>query len=321
MNILSERSDLYLRDTAVENLFISEYMVTADGDYVKVYLMAKMLAGSGESFSNRSLAREMGLPLEKILDAWKYWESRGLLRRRYTGSDPEEYDLEFISPKQLMYGHGPASLEDYDDYGEAGEIEKLNAASWSQNALSLFRQVEALIGRTLTAREMEDLQMWLEDWGMSEKVILRAYEVCIKERHKTPDLAYVTAIVRSWYENRLFREDSLEAYLEDHDRRHSQYKRIFQALGFYNRMPTEEERRIMNVWLDDYMLDLTTILEACKKTSGISNPSINYVNAILKDWKENDKLTGSGKKKPTRGQIERIYQEIRDAVISLRRDT
>ena len=60
MNFYREKTDLYLKDTAVENLFISEYMVTADGDYVKLYLLAKMYAGSGEDCSNAGLARELG---------------------------------------------------------------------------------------------------------------------------------------------------------------------------------------------------------------------------------------------------------------------
>ena len=312
MNLSTEMTDLYLKDTAIENLFISEYMVTSDGDYVKVYLFAKMLAGCGESTTNASLARELGLPLEKVLDAWNYWESRGLLQRQYRGSDPTEYDLVFISPKQLMYGHGPAAREEGAGSGEDDAIARLNAASWSQNALSLFRSVETVLGRTLSAREMTDLQMWLEDWGMSAPVILRAYEVCIKERHKTPEHNYIAAIVRAWYEQHLFREDALESYLEDHDRRYNQDRRLFKARGFTGRMPTEEERRIMNVWLDDYMLDISTILEACRKTSGISSPNINYVHAILKDWKEGEKVTATGKKKLTSAQIEEIYKEIRE---------
>ena len=310
MNIYREKTDLYLKDTVVENLFISEYMVTADGDYVKLYLLAKMYAGSGEECSNAGLARELGLPLQKVMDAWNYWESRGLLRRIYSGREPGEFDLEFISPKQQMYGLEPTTAE--DSLPEEEDIARLNAASWSQNALALFRSVESTLGRTLSSREMNDLQMWLEDWGMSPEVILRAYEVCIKERRKAPEIGYISAIVRAWYEHGLFREDSLEEYLAEHDRRHSQYRRIFKALGFIGRMPTEEERRIMNIWLDEYMLDLNTILEACKKTSGISSPNINYVNAILKDWKENEKLTPTGKKKLTSAQIDRIYQEIRD---------
>ena len=183
MNIYREKTDLYLKDTAVENLFISEYMVTADGDYVKLYLLAKMYAGSGEECSNAGLARELGLPLQKVMDAWNYWESRGLLRRIYSGREPGEFDLEFISPKQQMYGLEPTTAE--DSLPEEEDIARLNAASWSQNALVLFRSVESTLGRTLSSREMNDLQMWLEDWGMSPEVILQAYEVCIKERRKS----------------------------------------------------------------------------------------------------------------------------------------
>ena len=40
--VIEETNDFFLNDTAIENLFISEYIVSAPGDYVKVYLFGAM---------------------------------------------------------------------------------------------------------------------------------------------------------------------------------------------------------------------------------------------------------------------------------------
>ena len=44
-----DTKDGYLLDTEVENIFISEHMVVAPGDYVKVYLYVLMCAETGQS--------------------------------------------------------------------------------------------------------------------------------------------------------------------------------------------------------------------------------------------------------------------------------
>ncbi|QHI72226.1 hypothetical protein [Aminipila terrae] len=45
--IKKKANELYLLDTNVENVFISEYMAGAPAEYVKVYLFALMYAGRG----------------------------------------------------------------------------------------------------------------------------------------------------------------------------------------------------------------------------------------------------------------------------------
>ena len=307
MKIIRGKSDLYLQDTMIENLFINEYMIPANGDYVKVYLFAKMYLDRNLTLCNETLAKYLNLPLEKILEAWEYWESKNVIRRYYTGKDPGEFDIEFICLRQLMYKGQPAEAA----AAREKNTKKLNSVLYSQELLTLFSAIEKQTGRTLNPKELKDIKMWFQDWGMTEKVILKAYDICIKDRKKKPEHAYISAIIKSWYEKGLFRMDSLETYLFEHDKKHNTYKRIFKALGFIGRFPTEEEKRIMDLWLDEYMLDLSTILEACKKTSGISNPSINYIHTILKDWKEGDRLSPSGKRKPTAAQISKRYEEIR----------
>ena len=37
-----KRKDYFLLDTSVENIFINEYMVSAPGEFVKVYMFAHM---------------------------------------------------------------------------------------------------------------------------------------------------------------------------------------------------------------------------------------------------------------------------------------
>lgn len=309
MKIFKGKTDLYLSDTGIENLFIYEYMIPADGNYVKVYLLAKMFLENEKSVFNETLAKELNLTVKQVLDAWNYWEAKKVIKKHYTGSNPEDFDIEFVCLKELMYKGEEVETEEFRDEATV----KLNSASHSDNLIRLLNSIEKKTSGTLNPKEFNDLKLWSEDWGLSAEVILKAYDIAMsRNKQNRADHAYVSSIIKSWYENGLFNMESLEDYLSEHDKRHNLYKRIFKALGFFGRFPTEEEKRIMDVWLDEYMLDISTILEACKRTSGISNPSINYINTILKDWKKSDKVTPSGKKKLTAAEIDKMYQGIRE---------
>ena len=73
MNFKRERiKELYLKDTPIENFFIAEYMVDANGDFIKVYLTALMYADTDE-MSNSLIARHLGMTEEDVLRAWNYW--------------------------------------------------------------------------------------------------------------------------------------------------------------------------------------------------------------------------------------------------------
>lgn len=76
-----QRKDYYLLDTDVENIFINEYMTSAPGDFVKIYLFALMYAGLDETMNNEIIAKQLGLREEDVLKAWTYWEEMGVIRK------------------------------------------------------------------------------------------------------------------------------------------------------------------------------------------------------------------------------------------------
>ena len=73
-------------------------------------------------------------------------------------------------------------------------------------------------------------------------------------------------------------EENIEKEISKYDQRFHVYKRIMRALGF-SRMPSEAERQIMDNWME-LGVAVGTMVEACGKTAGISNPNIKYVDKI-----------------------------------------
>lgn len=77
MNFKREKiNNYYLHDTAVENVFINEFLPVAPGDFVRVYLFALMYAGIGVSINNESIAKQLSMPVEDVLKAWTFGKER-----------------------------------------------------------------------------------------------------------------------------------------------------------------------------------------------------------------------------------------------------
>lgn len=274
MNFSREKTENYLLfDTHIDNIFISEYMAAARGEWVKLYLLACMYAELRQPADNAKLAAQLGMSPESVDEAWAYWESQGLVSRVYPdGADHSRYDIVFRSLREEVFGRRSSAAP------SKKELPQLDDRQLSQ----LYRSIEELTGRLLDAREPEAVAAWISEYGMDPQVILLGYRYSM-ENGKSSKYRYVGAILKDWRAKGLMNRAQVEEYLADNDRHYAFYKRVFKELGF-RRTPTEPEKQIMNKWTDEYGFSLERVLEACKKTTGISNPNLNYINSVLLAW-------------------------------------
>lgn len=325
MNFKRERiKEFYLKDTSVENFFIAEYMVDADGDFIKVYLTALMYADTDE-MSNSLIARHLGLTEEDVLRAWNYWEEKGVIRKVYT--DPHDrfhYAVEFLNLKERLYGASKddESTHDNDKNGFAAELD-------DDVLRDVITTIEDITGRLIEGREPEAVISWIYEDGIEPELVKFAYRYCAEKRGQKR-FSYISAVVREWKKAGILTVSDAEKYLDETDLRRSQYKRVMQALGFY-RNPTEAEQQLIDKWLDVMEFSIDKVLEACSRTTGIGNPNFNYLNGILTNWyaKANgsDAAVRTGTEpgraaapKNAVALVNRLYEEIRRKNESIRNE-
>lgn len=312
MNFIREHSkDLYLRDTAVENIFINEYMAQAEGDHVKVFLLALMNADHDAALDNESIAKQLGLAIEDVLKAWSYWEQQGVIKKHLLDPrDPFHYEVEFLRLRERVFG-----VRKQKKKGENQTSDKWKDLMENSAIRDMYAEIERITGRLFEGKEMSDILAWITDYSLPPEMVVYAYSYCVTKRNNNKH-KYVASVIKEWAESGFRSIDDVEEYLSETDQRHYQYKRVLKAMGMF-RNPTEEERRIMDIWFDEYHFDLDKVLEACKKTSGISNPNINYVHSILKAWSSGEERPqgaaasqGDGKINPV-NQVFQTYEKIR----------
>ncbi|MCD7826284.1 MAG: DnaD domain protein [Clostridiaceae bacterium] len=85
--------------TSIHNTFIKDYMLHANGSYVKVYLyLAMCIQNRQENLSISSLADKMENTEKDILRALAYWEKTGVLRIQRNGADNSISGIELLNP-------------------------------------------------------------------------------------------------------------------------------------------------------------------------------------------------------------------------------
>ena len=229
--------DYFLLDTNVENIFINEYMVSAPGDFVKVYLFALMYCNVGSDITNEEIAKHLNLDHEDVLKAWTYWEKMGVIRK--IKDDPEDkfnYSVEFVFLKERLYGE----KENKTGISSGHNLQSFMA---DKEIRDMFNAIEQISGKVLSATEMSEIVSWIDDFQATPEIIAYGYSYCMQKKKKS--IKYIEAVVKGWANEGLRDVIAVEKYLSEFEKKQYLYKRIFQALGF-SRNATEEEKKIMD---------------------------------------------------------------------------
>ena len=216
MKIKKEKArTCYLQETAVENIFLNEYMPDAPDSFVKVYLLALMYAGMEETGSIESeIAKTLRVPVSEVSKALDYWSRSGVIRKTADG-------ITFLSLREQLYGSHNEDVITPDASRRLMNDEKISA---------MFSDIEQLTKEFLQPTAMQQVLSWMTDYDASCELITEAYRYCAG-LGKT-DIRYVGAVVKNWAGRGLSTKEEIEEFLGQMDQRHSVYRQIMQALGF-----------------------------------------------------------------------------------------
>lgn len=295
---IGNRKDIFLYRTQVENLFINEFLPDAPGECVKVFLFGLMYAQFDQEIDSRTLALTLGLNEKDVDNAWKYWESKGLVRI-ISVDGPDRYDIEFVRQIDLFYGKTveEAAVEEPQPDNEADAI---IAHLINQQLKEIFDKYQMLTGRTLSRHEASKLTDAIKVYNIEPDILDFAIDYCVGLDKYSVD--YINKVALRWTEEGCRDVAEVKMMLDRHSRRNDFYRKVFGALGF-SRIPNPSDREIMDRWFDEMGCSITEVLEACKAAAGLRDPNLRYVNKVL----ENKALEKGGintRKEPAAGRAE-----------------
>ena len=299
MSFIKGNTSIDLGDTPIENIFIDVYMPMTNGTFVQVYLLGYKYSLDRDpnmEVNNMSIAKHLNIPLSDVLSAWDFWESKQIIKKhKLDNEDENNYTVEFVNLKQLFIDNNykpTRSVQQKDDLIET----KSNPYTCSPADLveankvpeirDMFVEIRKIIARELQPNEMSKTIELLKRYNIDTPLIVEAFRYSKEQGKARHILSFSSGVIRNWYDQGIFTVEQLHESLMKQGERYGLYGKVFKALGFGSRGPSEAEKKIMNTWIDEFNFSIEIILAACENSSKTANPYINYIHCILKSWHE-----------------------------------
>ena len=265
-----EQNDLSMlfSSTNLPDVFITEYLSQAPGDYIKVYLYMLFLSKYNKDIKLNDLSKKIAVPLNIIQEAIKYWEETEVVTKKGTGyivNNIQEVELnKLYSPKLTVSKETIQNME--KDKSRSNAIEAIN---------SMFFQ------GIMSPSWYSDIDLWFKKYEFDEEVMIALFRYCFEKSalHKN----YVKAVADAWHGNNIKTFSDLEEYDENNEKIKKAKKNISKKLGLTRNL-TQYEEAYIEKWLQEYKYNLEIIELALKKTTSKSNPNFDYIDKIITDW-------------------------------------
>ena len=268
MKLEQNELSMLFSSTNIPDVFFTEYLSEASGDFIKVYLYILFLSKYGKDVKLNDLSKKIALPLTTIQAAIKYWEDAEVITKKgtvYIVNNIQEIELnKLYSPKLTVSKESIQNME--KDKSRASAIEAIN---------NMYFQ------GIMSPSWYSDIDLWFKRFEFDEEVMIALFQYCFDKSalHKN----YVKAVADAWHGNNIKTFSDLEEYDDNIQKIKKVKKNICKKLGLTRNL-TQYEEAYIEKWLQEYKYDLEIIELALKKTTSKSNPNFDYIDKIISDW-------------------------------------
>lgn len=235
---LGYKNNINAAVTAVSNTFIDEYMGTASGEYVKVYLY--LLRHEGENIEIPDIADALNHTEADVRRALAYWERTGVLAperesveeqetavTREMAEETENSGARFAENRQNA-GVRPdgekngqkSGAEVPMDEGASQDVpsmekpaipdagnsyDRMKRLSSDEEFSALLYAVQQYLGKTFSAIECEKFAYFYDVLHMSCELLEYLAEYCAEGGHTS--IRYIEKVALKWYEEGIHTKD------------------------------------------------------------------------------------------------------------------
>ena len=304
--------------TSVSNIFISEYVPGANGEFVKVYLyLLHLMSLRSNNISISLLADTFNQTEADIMRALRYWDSLDVISLSFNGpgnglsnivlrdikhtgqaanamADPiaaesasvnstSSYQTETVRAAKPDIKQTEV-IYTADPSKVSYSKEQLNGFLANDNFSMLLFVIEQYMGRPLSTKETNSIVYFYDGLKLSTDLIEYLFEYCVE--HNKKSINYIEKVALSWASKNIH----TIAEAKEETSNHTDYVyQIMKAFGLSNREPAQHEKAMIAKWADTYCFDTDMIIEACNRTiKAIHQPSFEYADTILANWKNSN---------------------------------
>ena len=255
-------------NTTIPDIFFTQYLPEANGDFLKVYLYILFLSKYDKDIKINDLCKKLGLSLKVIQDAMKYWEEQGVIKKKNTGflfNNLQELELHNLyKPKAAL---------------SAEQIQK--SAESQKRAKTIEYINNKFFSGLMPTTWYPDIELWFKKYNFDDEVMIALFEYCFDKSalHRN----YMQAVADAWSKNNIKTFNDLDQYYEKQEKLNKVANNIVKKLGF-GRQLSQYEYAYVEKWIVDFGYSFDIIEIALKKTTSKVNPSFDYIDKLLTDW-------------------------------------
>ena len=268
MNIEQKDKSLLFSKTEIPDVFFTEYLPLANGDFVKVYIYMLFLSNYGKDANITDLSKILALPYNTIQDALKFWEEQGVIIKKTNG-----YSLVNLQEIELSKLYNPKLTSSPEDI-KLTEKSKYRAHAIDSINNQFFQGL-------MSPSWYTDIDLWFNKYGFDEQVMIALFNYCADNRalHRN----YIQTVADAWAKNNIKTFNDLDDYFARNDKINILKKEISKKLRLQRNFNTFEEDYITK-WNQDFGYGMDIIEIALKRSTSKVNAGFDYYDKLLTDW-------------------------------------
>lgn len=266
---------LLFSTTKIPDIFFSEYISQASGDFIKVYLYILFLSKYGKDIKINDLAKKLSLTFPVIQEALKFWEELGVITKKGTGFIIN--NLQEIELNKLYKPNMSLSSEDI----EKNEKNKTRSKLVETINNQFFQGI-------MSPSWYADIDLWFKKYEFDEQVMLALFNYCYGRSalHRN----YVQVVAEAWSKSNVKTFSDLEVYYQKQEVTQKIEKAVQKKLGILRPL-NEYEKAYIHKWTVDYEYPLDIIEIALKKSTSKANITFDYLDKVITDWHDRELKT------------------------------
>ena len=265
-----------LNHTPVSNIFIEKYMPNARGEFIKVYLLMLKYNVSGEMGASSSiLASSLNLLESDILNALNYWNDEGVIK---------------LTPIDKMGNFSVEFVDLVEDSKTPNKEINLLKALNKNSTKDMLNDIEKLLGRPLSPKEMTTYLGWQDDFNFSSELILILFEYCISKGKS--DYRYIEKVAINWHNLKISTVEDAQNYIKKNEDKWAKIRHILNYLGIKNPELMKPQEEMLEKWIITFAFPLEVIEKACNICfQRLNRADFKYIDGILSNWNKNNLKT------------------------------
>ncbi len=230
---------------ALDNIFVLEFMPFAPESYTKVYIYGKMLAeGNGANDNSpERMAKLLGLTEDEVMDAFRYWETQGLVAI----SAVPPYEIEYTPVRYTRPSHKAYSKKKY--------------ASFNEMLMRMLPNREFLPG------ELNEYYATIEDYHFEVDAMLAVIAYCARLKGRSVHWKYIVTVARNLAKDGCRTAAETETKLSAFDIMHDDVAKLFKTLKI-RRVQDFDDVRLYRKWTEELGFSPATVLSVAAGVYG-----------------------------------------------------